>query len=370
MRAADCDRRPPSTTIVVPVTKSAETRYATASATSSGDPIRPSSVSAARRSSWPRLDGDRARRDAADAHLGRQRARQHAGQHRLGRLRGAVRRERGPRLVGGDVLDHHDAAARLAQVRRGGLGHEEAALRGGAEGGVPVGLGQLVDRLGREAFPGRVHEQVEAAELGDRASRRAFAPAPGRRRRRPRARPPCTAQPSRSRRAATAAPTRPVPPVTSALTERVIAGRKFWPLRPSFSAMKITATLTVIAAAALASAASAASPPLTLASSAPTVVYGKSVTLSGVLTPPKANQQITDPRACLRDDQGRQPGPRQDRRERQLLDHRVAGSRHDLPGEPEGDQERPGDGQRQADRQRSSESSAARSRRPLPREPT
>jgi hypothetical protein len=57
--------------------------------------------------------------------------------------------------------------------------------------------------------------------------------------------------------------------------------------------MKITATLTVIAAAALASAASAASPPLTLASSAPTVVYGKSVTLSGVLTPPKANQQIT-----------------------------------------------------------------------------
>jgi len=57
--------------------------------------------------------------------------------------------------------------------------------------------------------------------------------------------------------------------------------------------MKITAILTVIAAAALASAASAASPPLTLASSAPTVVYGKSVTLSGVLTPPKANQQIT-----------------------------------------------------------------------------
>jgi hypothetical protein len=57
--------------------------------------------------------------------------------------------------------------------------------------------------------------------------------------------------------------------------------------------MKITATLTVIAAAALASAASAASPALTLASSAPTAAYGKSVTLSGMLTPAKANQQIT-----------------------------------------------------------------------------
>ena len=57
--------------------------------------------------------------------------------------------------------------------------------------------------------------------------------------------------------------------------------------------MKITATLTVIAATALASAASAASPALTLASSAPTVVYGKTVTLSGMLTPAKANQQVT-----------------------------------------------------------------------------
>jgi hypothetical protein len=57
--------------------------------------------------------------------------------------------------------------------------------------------------------------------------------------------------------------------------------------------MKITATFTLIAAAALASAASAASPALTLASSAPTVAYGKSVTLSGLLTPAKANQQIT-----------------------------------------------------------------------------
>jgi hypothetical protein len=57
--------------------------------------------------------------------------------------------------------------------------------------------------------------------------------------------------------------------------------------------MKITAVFTLIAAAALASAASAASPALTLTSSSPTVVYGKSVTLSGMLTPAKANQQIT-----------------------------------------------------------------------------
>jgi len=57
--------------------------------------------------------------------------------------------------------------------------------------------------------------------------------------------------------------------------------------------MKLPATLTLIAAAALASAASAASPALTLASSSPTVAYGKSVTLSGMLTPVKANQQIT-----------------------------------------------------------------------------
>ena len=57
--------------------------------------------------------------------------------------------------------------------------------------------------------------------------------------------------------------------------------------------MKTPAALAVIAAAALASVASAASPALTLASSAPSVVYGKSVTLTGALTPAKANQQIT-----------------------------------------------------------------------------
>jgi hypothetical protein len=57
--------------------------------------------------------------------------------------------------------------------------------------------------------------------------------------------------------------------------------------------MKLSAALAAIATAALATAASAASPALTLASSAPTVVLGKSVTLSGALTPAKANQQIT-----------------------------------------------------------------------------
>ena len=40
--------------------------------------MRPSSVSAARRSSWPRLDRDRARSDAADPYLGRERARENA----------------------------------------------------------------------------------------------------------------------------------------------------------------------------------------------------------------------------------------------------------------------------------------------------
>jgi hypothetical protein len=57
--------------------------------------------------------------------------------------------------------------------------------------------------------------------------------------------------------------------------------------------MKIPAAVAIIATAALASAASAAGPSLTLVANAPTVLYGKSVTLSGVLTPAKANQQIT-----------------------------------------------------------------------------
>ena len=57
--------------------------------------------------------------------------------------------------------------------------------------------------------------------------------------------------------------------------------------------MRLRATLTLVVAAALASAASAASPALTLASSAPSVVFGKPVGLSGTLTPPKGNQQIT-----------------------------------------------------------------------------
>src|SRR6266566_8023078 len=50
--APDWSRRPPSTTSEVPVTKPAPARKTTASATSSGDPTRPSSVCAARRSAW------------------------------------------------------------------------------------------------------------------------------------------------------------------------------------------------------------------------------------------------------------------------------------------------------------------------------
>ena len=56
--------------------------------------------------------------------------------------------------------------------------------------------------------------------------------------------------------------------------------------------MKILAA-TAIVGAALAAAATAAAPTLTLAASAPTVVYGKSVTLTGVLSSQKTNQQIT-----------------------------------------------------------------------------
>src|SRR6187397_2395756 len=44
----------------------------------------------------PRLDGDRSRRDPADADLGREGAREDAGEHRLRRLGRAVRTERGP----------------------------------------------------------------------------------------------------------------------------------------------------------------------------------------------------------------------------------------------------------------------------------
>jgi hypothetical protein len=55
--------------------------------------------------------------------------------------------------------------------------------------------------------------------------------------------------------------------------------------------MKILAA-TMIAGAALAAAATAAAPTLTLAASAPSVLYGKPVTLGGVLSTQKTNQQI------------------------------------------------------------------------------
>ena len=53
-------------------------------------------------------------------------------------------------------------------MRRGRLG-DEAALRGGAEGGVPVLLSHLVDRPRLEAVGCRVDDKVEAAELAGRA---------------------------------------------------------------------------------------------------------------------------------------------------------------------------------------------------------
>jgi hypothetical protein len=56
--------------------------------------------------------------------------------------------------------------------------------------------------------------------------------------------------------------------------------------------MKIFVAAT-IAGAALAAAATAATPTLTLAASAPTVRYGKPVTLSGTLSTQQANQNIT-----------------------------------------------------------------------------
>jgi hypothetical protein len=111
------------------------------------------------------LDCDGARRDAADADLGRKRLREHARQHRLRRLGAAVGGERRPRLIRRHVLDHHDDPAGGSQVRDRRLRDEEAALRRRAERRVPVFLRKLCDRLRDEAFAGAVHEQVEPAQL-------------------------------------------------------------------------------------------------------------------------------------------------------------------------------------------------------------
>lgn len=51
--------------------------------------------------------------------------------------------------------------------------------------------------------------------------------------------------------------------------------------------------LAAVVAAALATAAAAATPTLTIAASAPSVTYGKTVTLTGALSTQKANQSIT-----------------------------------------------------------------------------
>ena len=62
---------------------------------------------------------------------------------------------------------------------------------------------------------------------------------------------------------------------------------------------RILATAGAVAVAALAAAAAAAAPTLTLTAAPTLVVYGKTTTLSGQLTPPQANQNITiEAQAC------------------------------------------------------------------------
>ena len=112
-----------------------------------------------------RIDRDGPRRDAAHSHLRRERAREDTREHRLRRLRRGVRRERRPGLIGRDVLDQDQDAAPGSKVRRRRLGEEEAALRGNAEGRVPVLLCHVLDRFRLEPVSGRMHDQVEATEL-------------------------------------------------------------------------------------------------------------------------------------------------------------------------------------------------------------
>ena len=147
---------------------------------SAGEPTRPSSVSAARRSSWPGVDRDRPGRDPADPHLGRERAREHAGQHRLRRLRRAVRPERDPGLERRHVLDDHEHAVGLAQRRGGGLREEERPLGRHVERRVPVRLGHVrrpasarspLRRRGRRGRARRARSTRPLHELGRAVAR-------------------------------------------------------------------------------------------------------------------------------------------------------------------------------------------------------
>jgi hypothetical protein len=54
-------------------------------------------------------------------------------------------------------------------MRRGGLRQEEARLGRHPERSVPVLLGHFFYRLRLETGAGRVHEEVDTAQLGDRA---------------------------------------------------------------------------------------------------------------------------------------------------------------------------------------------------------
>ena len=161
-----CSSRPPSTAIVAPVTKPAlgEIEDRPGHVVWRADPSQrrlgrtPGLVVAG-------LERDRAGRDPADADLRRERLRQGAGQHRLRGLGRAVRREGRPGLVGGDVLEHDHEPTRLAEVRHGRLGDEEASLDGGAECAVDVLLGDLLEAARLEPGSGAVDDDVEAAEL-------------------------------------------------------------------------------------------------------------------------------------------------------------------------------------------------------------
>ena len=185
---------------------------------SSGEPTRPSRVSAARRSSWPGLDRDRARGDPAHAHLGRERAREHARQHRLRRLRRAVRpRTSGQGSVRGDVLDDRPArrATRAARARQPARGRTSpwrstsSAASQSASVTSSIGFGT---KPSPAAWTTRSSPPSSLERRADERARAVARRAGRRRRARRRAR----VQPSARRRAAIARPTRPVPPATSA----------------------------------------------------------------------------------------------------------------------------------------------------------
>ena len=162
-----CSRRPPSTTIVVPVTKSRageiEDRL--------GDVVGRADPPQHRLGRAPllvvaRLDRDRARaRPRRPAPRARAPSRATRVSIACAAFAAQCAANDGPRLVGGDVLDHDHEPARLAQVRRRRLGDEEAPLDRRAERRVDVLLRDVLEPLRLESGRGAVDDDVEAAEL-------------------------------------------------------------------------------------------------------------------------------------------------------------------------------------------------------------